>query len=288
MTSSPPSSASSSSSSSSSLASSSSPPPPSSSSSSVSCSSSAYIPTSPSSSSSSSSSYHSSSTSFFFPIYPLLLLLLLTVFLAHVSSAPAPFSPSSSFSPSPSSSFPIHLQRRQSFFRCTGWGAGCSNLDYTSAYSRAEPRGYPAPRTSAVRARVRARPVSRGGGGVGVGGGGGGGGGGGRRAGGRRRVGGGGAGGGGGGGGGGRGAGVDWSRGSSSAAFSPGWGSRNRYGLHFLFTSGTSWGANGKRSSSSSSRQTPHTKRSLRSSDADFSLRKRVQDLTGSLGPQWQ
>ncbi|KAL8598371.1 hypothetical protein ACOMHN_032648 [Nucella lapillus] len=153
-------------------------------------------------------------------VRPPYLLLLLTLLLAHVSLA---------------SSKPIFLQRRQSFFRCTGWGAGCSNLDYTAAYSRAEPRGYTATRVPVVRSRARNRAAAttRGGGG-GV----------------RGGKGRGGAGGGGGGGGGG------WSRGA--AAFSPGWGSRNRYGLHFLFTSGTSWGANGKRSAPSLTSSHPH------------------------------
>ena len=94
------------------------------------------------------------------------LLFLTTLFFAHVHPSPAP----------------IQLQRRQSFFRCTGWGAGCSNLDYSfqpATYSRPEPRRYEKP-VQVVRSRVR--PSWWG-----------------------------------------------WSR-----------GSRNGYGLHFLFTSGTS------------------------------------------------
>ena len=98
------------------------------------------------------------------------LLFLTTLFFAHAHPSPSPT--------------PIQLQRRQSFFRCTGWGAGCSNLDYSfqrAALSRPEPRRYEKP-VQVVRSRV---PPS-------------------------------------------------WWGWSSSR------GSRNGYGLHFLFTSGES------------------------------------------------
>ncbi|XP_070183098.1 uncharacterized protein [Littorina saxatilis] len=112
------------------------------------------------------------------------LLFLASLLLAHVH-------PTTSSLPSS----PIQLQRRQSFFRCTGWGAGCSNLDYSyrePGYTRAEPRRYQEAARVVRPSRVR-------------------------------------------------------TSGASSAGGSRGFRHGN-YGLHFLFTSGTSWGANGKRS----------------------------------------
>lgn len=60
---------------------------------------------------------------------------------------------------------PIQLQRRQSFFRCSGWGAGCGHLDYSfqpHASNRAQIKTHPFKPPKTSKSESRSVPESSG------------------------------------------------------------------------------------------------------------------------------